>query len=79
MKTNVSAPAAPLDVGKRRRRGAPPGNRNAFKTGAHVKEVRALRRHVTFARRTMKLLIAHAKEAPRQDRDSRGVAEDAEK
>ena len=62
MKTNAPHPAAPQDVVVGRRRGAPPGNRNALKTGAHVKEVRTLRKQITSARRTMKLLIACAKE-----------------
>jgi hypothetical protein len=46
----------------RRRRGAPRGNRNALKTGAHTKPVRDLRKQVTSVRRTMKLLIRRAKE-----------------
>ena len=83
MKTNASDPAALQDVVVRRRRGAPHGNRNALKTGAHTKEVRSLRKQVTSVRRTMKLLIACAKEelAERHmhGRDSRGVADDAEK
>lgn len=63
--------------------GAPRGNRNALKTGAHTKEVRNLRKQVTSVRRTMNLLIACAREelAGRRmhGRDSRGAAEDAEK
>ena len=50
----------PLDVWHPRM-GAPPGNRNALKTGAHTRPVRDLRKQVTSARRTMKLLIARAK------------------
>lgn len=46
--------------------GAPAGNRNAFKTGTHTKEVRVLRKQVTATRRTMKRLIACAKEELRE-------------
>ncbi len=42
--------------------GAPRGNRNSLKTGAHTNEVRALRKQVTSMRRTMKQLIEAAKE-----------------
>ncbi len=42
--------------------GAPCGNRNALKTGAHTKEARSLRKQVTSMRRTMKQLIEAAKE-----------------
>ena len=82
MKTTAPPLTAPQDV-VRRRGGGQPGNRNALKTGAHSRPVRDLRKQVTSARRTMKLLIACAKEelADRRmnGRDSRGVAEDAEK
>jgi hypothetical protein len=42
--------------------GAPRGNRNALKIGAHTKEARSMRKQVTSVRRTMKLLIEAAKE-----------------
>jgi hypothetical protein len=42
--------------------GAPPRNRNALKTGAHTKPVRDLRKQVTSARRTMKLLVTRARD-----------------
>jgi hypothetical protein len=46
---------------RRRRGGGQPGNRNSLKTGAHTKEARILRKQVTVARRTMKLLIEWGK------------------
>lgn len=61
LKTNAMPSTAPQDV-VRRCRGGQPGNRNAFTTGVHTKEVRALRKQVTSVRRTMKRLINAAKE-----------------
>jgi hypothetical protein len=62
VKTTAPNHSAPQDVETRRRGGGQPGNRNALKTGAHVKEVRALRKQVTPMQRTMKLLIAHGRD-----------------
>ena len=42
--------------------GAPLGNRNALKTGAHTSEARALRKNVAYIRRRMKALTARAEE-----------------
>ncbi len=42
------------------KRGAPPGNRNAWKTGAHRKEYRDARKQIAAWLRTTKALIAEA-------------------
>jgi len=42
--------------------GAPPGNRNALKTGAHTSQARQLRKDVAYILRRMKSLMERAEE-----------------
>jgi hypothetical protein len=47
-------------------RGAPRGNRNAWKTGAHRKEYREARKQIAVWMRTTNALIAEAEKGLRQ-------------
>jgi hypothetical protein len=68
VKSNGPTPAAPQDVVTRRRRGAPPGNRNALKSGRHTNKLRAMRKQVAACKRTMKALIEAGKTQLRASR-----------
>ncbi|MBS0273831.1 MAG: hypothetical protein JSR55_05395 [Proteobacteria bacterium] len=69
VKTTAPMPAAPQDVemrdskgGKidkqpRRKGGGQPGNRNAWKTGLHAKEPRALRKQIARWKRETRALL----------------------
>jgi hypothetical protein len=58
-------------VPKRRKRGAPPGNRNRFKTGQYSNRNHALRRDIAELKRTTRWIVCLA-EAALQARARKG-------
>lgn len=60
-KTTAPTPAAPQDVVPRRKGGGQPGNRNAWKSGAHRKELREMRKQIARWMRTTNALIEEAR------------------
>jgi hypothetical protein len=80
--SNGSQDSTPQNVGSKRKRGAPPGNRNRYKNGLYTKDAKALRKQIAAWKRATRALLAQAeKELPSPSPPgagwSRGRAEEA--